>query len=37
MQLPAIGVPEVVVLTAFVGVSYVAWKFVQAIRSGLNE
>src|SRR5687768_3376702 len=34
MQLPAIGIPEVIAVTGFAAISFVAWKFVQAIQRG---
>jgi hypothetical protein len=37
MQLPAIGVPEILIVVVVAAVSYVVWKFLRAIKEGQQQ
>jgi hypothetical protein len=37
MQLPAIGLPEIVIVVLLAAISYVVWKFARAIKEGQQQ
>jgi hypothetical protein len=34
VQLPAIGLPELIIVAVISGMVYLAWKFLQSIKTG---
>ena len=37
MQLPQIGVPEIIIVVALAAVGYVVWKFGRSIKEGMEQ